>query len=171
MAKLMRNVHLMIAIILELLQQFAAIKPWWFCYWSEQFFRNVKPFQAKSCLAIQRRNSTNIIVGVLVISRKWLIIQIFASAWIVLQYAVSVLVCFFCFVSPLSPGAFKGDWLTQSHLSLVEVGGQGSGSCHCCLLFDRALTHCSTKRLCPVPQITIGATEQCDRVVENVDVD
>ena len=96
----------------------------------------------KGCHAIQRRNSTNIIVG--------LVIQTFATAWIVLQYAV-FLVCFFGFVSPLFPGAFKGDWLTRSHLSLVEVGGQGSGSCHCCLLFDRVLTQCSTKRLHPVP--------------------
>ena len=98
---------------------------------------------------MQHQNST-IIAGLVVISRKWLVIQIFATAWIVLQYAV-FLVCFFGFVSPLFRGALKGDRLTRSHLSLVEVGGQHSSSCHCCLLSDRALMHCSTKRLCPVP--------------------
>ena len=44
--------------------------------------------------------------------------------------------CFFGFVSQLFPWPFKGDWLTRSHLFLVDVGRQGYGSCHCCFLSD-----------------------------------
>ena len=153
MAKLMRNVsYLTIAIIHELLQQFATIKLYNPAIESNSSSETWKCSKQKSFIAIQQRNSANInSASSFLVENDWLVIQIFATAWIVLQYAV-FLVCFFGFVSPLFPGAFKGDWLTRSHLSLVKVGRQGSGSWHCCLLSDRALTRCSTKRLCPVSQ-------------------
>ena len=57
------------------------------------------------------------------------------------------------FLLLLEVRAFEADRFTRLNFSLIKVRWESSSSCHCCPLFDRTLTSCSTKCWRPVPRL------------------